>query len=343
MIKPRTQFKKIRAIRKNSLFCILFFMAISLSNAQEGIPIYHDYFADNLYLLHPSMAGASIKNKIRLTARQQWFSENEAPNVQTLSLSARINEASAVGGIVYNDQNGFNSQTGGYLTYAHHLQFSRSPVDLNQLSFGLSAGVIQSSLDETNFNAGDFDPVVAGIVRSSSYFNVDFGMSYNFLNWATHFTVKNLIFQNRGLFSEEFESANQRRYVFSTGYTWDKKDWAYEPSVLFQWVERTSEKAIDLNFKVYRTLDFGTLWGGLSYRRSFDGAEFQDGTEIDEQKLQFVTPVLGVNYNKFLFAYTYSYQVGTIRFESGGFHQLTLGYDFGKREEPYDCKCPAVN
>ena len=83
--------------------------------------------------------------------------------------------------------------------------------------------------------------------------------------------------------------------------------------------------------------------GGVSYRRSFDGAEFQDGTEIGEQKLQYVTPVLGVNYNKFLFAYTYSYQVGTIRFESGGFHQLTLGYDFGKREEPYDCKCPAVN
>ena len=28
----------------------------------------------------------------------------------------------------------------------------------------------------------------------------------------------------------------------------------------------------------------------------------------------------------------------------GGFHQITLGYDFlGNRPEPYDCNCPAIN
>jgi len=69
-------------------------------------------------------------------------------------------------------------------------------------------------------------------------------------------------------------------------------------------------------------LDFGTLWGGMSLRRSFDGSEYLDGTEIKNQKLQYVTPVVGVDYNRFMFAYTYSYQIGTVRFESGGFHQV---------------------
>jgi hypothetical protein len=27
-------------------------------------------------------------------------------------------------------------------------------------------------------------------------------------------------------------------------------------------------------------MDFGTLWGGLSYRRSFDGAQYTDGNGI---------------------------------------------------------------
>ena len=325
------------------VLCLFLCGSFAVGNAQEGIPNYADYFADNLYLLHPSMAGAASSNQIRLTARQQWFDQVDAPNLQTLTVNARLNDNSAVGGIVFNDQNGFHSQTGGYLTYAHHLIFSRNPVDLNQLSFGLNVGLVQSSLDQTQFDRVDFDPVVAGIIESSSYFNVDVGASYNVYDVSLHVTIKNLLFQNRSLFTDEFESNNQRRYLVSGSYTWGKKKWNFEPSFLFQWVERTSERAIDANFKAYNELNFGTLWGGISYRRSFDGAEFLNGQQVDSQKLQYITSVLGANYKNFVFAYTYSYQIGTVRFDSGGFHQITLGYDFGHRKEPYDCNCPAVN
>ncbi len=331
-------------IKQISLFLLLFSSIYGFS--QDGIPIYSDYFSDNLYLLHPSMAGAASHNQIRLTARQQWFDQNEAPNLQTLSVNARVGEQSGVGVIVYNDKNGYHSQTGGYLTYAHHIMFSRSEADLNQLSFGLSAGITQSRLDETQFDLSDFDPVISGIIQSSSYFNVDAGFSYNFLDFSGHFTVKNVIFQNRSIYSEEFESNNQRKYLISAAYAIGKygQDWSYEPSFLFQWTERTGEKAVDLNFKAYRTMDFGNLWGGLSYRRSLDGAEYLNGEQIKTQKLQYFTPVLGVDYKNFMFAYTYSYQAGNIKFQSGGFHQITLGYNFlGGRDEPYDCNCPAIN
>lgn len=327
-------------------YLVLFLFIGSYVNAQDGIPIYSDYFADNLYLLHPSMAGAASYNQLRLTARQQWFDQDEAPNLQTLSFNARLGDRSGVGAIVFNDKNGYHSQTGGYLTYAHHIMFSRSEADLNQLSFGLSAGLVQSRLDETQFDPNDFDPVIAGIIQSSSYFNLDAGMSYNFLNFSGHFTVKNIIFQNRNLFSEKLEPNNQRQYLVSAAYAIGAVNaiWTYEPSFLFQWRERTGEQALDVNFKAYREMDFGSLWGGLSYRRSFDGAEFLNGVEVKTQKLQYVTPVIGINYKQFMFAYTYSYQAGNVRFQSGGFHQITLGYDFlGNRPEPYNCNCPAIN
>jgi len=224
--------------------------------------------------------------------------------------------------------------------------FSRSEVDLNQLSFGISAGFIQSRLDETNFDLTDFDPVIAGIIQSTSYFNVDAGISYNFLDFSGHFTVKNLIFQNRRLYTEKFEPNNQRTYLLSMAYAIGSYGgyWSFEPSFLFQFRERTGEQSLDINFKAYRELDFGKLWGGISYRRSFDGSEFLDGLEVKTQKLQLISPVLGINFNRFVFAYTYSHQIGNIRFASGGFHQITLGLNFlGGRPEPYDCNCPAIN
>ena len=120
--------------------------------AQEGLPIYSDYLTDNYYLIHPSMAGVANCNKARLTVRQQWMGQENAPSLQTFSVNGRVGDSqSAYGAIVFNDQNGYHSQTGAYLTYAHHLMFSRSTIDLNMLSFGLSAGVIQYKLDETAF------------------------------------------------------------------------------------------------------------------------------------------------------------------------------------------------
>ena len=49
--------------------------------------------------------------------------------------------------------------------------------------------------------------------------------------------------------------------------------WIYEPSFMFQIQERTGEQSIDINGKVYRAMEFGQLWGGISYRNSFDGEE----------------------------------------------------------------------
>lgn len=310
------------------IYFILLLLVTQFAFSQDGIPVYSDYFSDNLYLLHPSMAGASGSNQIRFTNRKQWFDQDEAPNLGTLSYNTSLSDQSGIGVVLFTDRNGYHSQTGAYLGYAHHLLLSRSRADLNQISFGLRLGFIQSKLDETQFDLNDYDPIIAGIVQSSSYFNVDAGVSYNFLNFAAHLTVKNLIFQNRSIYSDEYESNNQRRYILGASYgIATNTEWSYEPSMLFQVSERTGEQSVDVNLKVYRDMDFGRLWVGLSYRKSFDGAEYLDGEAIENQKLTYVTPVFGANYKNFMAAYTYSYQAGSVKFRSGGFHQITLGYN----------------
>lgn len=326
-------------------FLLLSFFVYQYSFSQEGIAVYSDYLSDNYYLIHPSMAGAANCAKVRLTARKQWFDQSDAPQMQTLSFNGRVGEKSGAGIIVFNDKNGYHSQKGVKFSFAHHIMFSRDEIDLNQLSFGVSAGLIQSQLDQTEFlQSGDYDPIVDGsIVEKDSYFNIDIGASYNFLDFYAHATVKNAIETRREIYTE-YESDNLRKYLLSAGYIFGNKEKIlWEPSVLFQLVEKTKEKSIDINLKAYKNLDFGTLWGGLSYRRSFDSAEYLNGNSVSNQKLQYITPIVGVNYNNFMFAYTYSQVTGDVKFDNGGYHQITLGINLFCKREKYECNCPAIN
>ena len=332
-------------IFKKLVFIAIIAMFTQSISAQEGLPIYSDYLTDNYYLLHPSMAGVSNCNKIRLTGRQQWFGDEDAPSLQTMSINGRIGESSSgVGAIFFNDKNGYHSQTGAYLTYAHHLLFSRNTIDLNMLSFGLSAGLIQYKLDETAFL--EFDPIIAGIEQSASDFNVDFGFSYHFINFYAHATVKNVL-ANEGININEqgISYDNLRTYLLSAGNVFSKlgSEWSFEPSLMYAYKDATKESFIDVNFKSYKELDFGKLFAGISYRRSFDGAEFSTGSGVSSQKLQYFTPIVGGEYNNFVFAYTYSYQANSVVFNNGGYHQVTLGFNFGCKKEKYDCNCPSVN
>ncbi|WP_067145037.1 PorP/SprF family type IX secretion system membrane protein [Pseudotamlana agarivorans] len=330
------------------ILAVVALLSFQFVRAQEGMPIYADYLSDNYYLIHPSMAGAANCGKIRVTGRQQWFGQDNAPKLLTVSANSKIGESqSAIGGIVYTDKNGYHSQTGGYLTYAHHLMFSRSATDLNMLSFGLSAGFIQYKLDETEF-LNDLpvrDPNIDGIVQSDANFNLDFGFSYFYLNFYAHATVKNLL-NNSGINNDLEITSNLRRFLFSTGYVFNRpgSSWSFEPSTLYQYKAGTKENIIDINAKVYKQMDFGQVWAGLSYRQSLDGAEYQtDANTIETQKLNQITPLVGVNYERFMFAYTYTYQTNDIVFTNGGFHQFSLGYDFNCAPKRYECHCPAVN
>jgi hypothetical protein len=112
---------------------------------------------------------------------------------------------------------------------------------------------------------------------------------------------------------------------------------------LFQYTDKTKEKTFDVNMKAYKSMDFGMLWGGLSYRRSLDGAEYSNGNGISKQNLQYITPIVGVNFNNFMFAYTYSHVTGPVKFDTGGYHQITLGLNLFCKREKYECNCPAIN
>jgi len=317
-------------IVKSLILLIVFFLSFE-GESQETLPIYSDYLSDNVYLVHPSAAGIGNTGKLRFTARQQWAGVKDAPTLQTISYHNRFREKAALGFILFNDSNGFHSQKGIQGTFAYHLDLNRASV-FNQLSFGLSLTAVQNQVDQTQFFG---DPTIAQIIRSDGYFNADFSVAYHRKGFSSYFTVKNLLLSAKNNLNNNLEPLDLRNYILSLGYYFgDKQSFQFEPSLMIQLRESTGERIVDFNFKAYKDFNKAQLWGALSYRKGFDAKPIED--------LVYITPIIGVNYNKWMFSYTYTRQMNDIVLTDLGFHQVSIGVNLFTRK-PRASACPNIN
>ena len=327
--------------------------------AQEGIPLYQDYLTSSWYLIHPAMAGAANVDQVRLTGRTQWLDADDAPSLITGSINARVSKKVGIGFIAFSDENGNYSENGFYGTFAYHLNLSARETELHQLSFGLSFGVLQNRLDESSFSplAVAQDPAVFGVERDETYANAEFGISYLKQNFFAHFTVKNALplGKNEFITINELEPDNQRKFVFTTGHTFsigsDEGGISFEPSFQYVSTPEIGEQLIDFNGKIYKNLeDKNKIWGGIAYRNVLEGTEYTlDNVNILTQNYQTISGFMGVDYKQFVVAYTFTHQLDEVTFSDAGFHQITLGYNFGadvkarEGSKRWDCNCPAAN
>ncbi len=309
------------------LFSFGFFSAFS----QETFPIYSDYLSDNVFLIHPSAAGIGDCGKIRFTGRKQWQGIANAPELQTVSFHNKFGDNMALGFVAFNDKNGFHSQKGIQATYAYHLEMGNGSV-FEQLSFGLSATMVQNQTDQRTFFG---DRTVQQLIESSSYFNADFSVAYHKGGLSSYFTVKNLLLSAKNNLNNSLEPLDLRNYIFSAGYFFSYREKVqFEPSFMLQLREGTGEAIADFNIKAYKKFNKATLWAALSYRRSFDKGAIEN--------LQYVTPIVGVNFRQMMLSYTYTKQLGDIVFSDATYHQVTFGFNvFCKRARA--AACPNIN
>ncbi|KGL59844.1 hypothetical protein PHEL49_0707 [Polaribacter sp. Hel1_33_49] len=296
------------------------------------MPIYQDYLSDNVYLVHPSAAGIGNSSKLRFTARQQWAGIPNAPALQTLSFHTKISEESnaGYGFVLFNDKNGFHSQKGIQGSYAYHLPMSDGRL-FNQLSFGLAFTFVQNQSDQRTFTG---DRAIAAVVESTSYYNADFSVAYHLGGFSSYFTVKNLLLTAKNNLNVQ-EPLDLRNYIFSTGYYFGQDLFVqFEPSLMLQIRESTGERIADFNMKVYKDFSKLQLWAALSYRKSFDVNAIENA--------QFVSPIIGLNYDNLMFSYTYTNQMNETVLTTSGFHQISVGINLWTREQRA-AACPNIN
>lgn len=330
---------------------ILFLYSLNLK-AQEGLPVFQDYLTSSWYLLHPGYAGAALADQIRITGRTQWFDVNDAPTLFTASYNRRLSKKVGVGGIAFSDTNGNFSQSGFYGTFAYHINLSHRDIELNQLSFGINLQALQRRVDErrlTNPNLND--PAINGQVINDLSFNTDVGISYFKQNFFVSTTLKNLLPINRDnlLLDGGIEPDNQTRLIMTAGNTFPfvNTSFSIEPSISYFNILNIADQQVDFNLKGYYDMreDF-RFWTGLSFRANIDGVTFTiDNQGTSTQRTRMGSVFAGFNYANFIFAYTYTSQFNEVNFASGGFHQVTLGYNItdnkNLRNGRRACNCPS--
>jgi len=247
----------------------------------------------------------------------EGFGVANTPQLQTLNLHGKFKEESkaAFGIILVNNRSNlsFTSRL-LQLTYAYHLDLDQT-TNFSQLSFGFSFnGVFTDINSQTIFDG----LTVNQITQPIYYLNVDFGAAYHFRGLSSYFTIKNIYSNSESQLFSGTENTGIRNYILGLGYFFgDESKAQYEPSVLIQYKE-TGANVIDVNLKAYKNLTNGQVWGGLSYRKPSE--------EITLSDLESISVILGINFNKIMFSYTYTKQIGDIVI-SGPFHQISIGFN----------------
>ena len=283
---------------------------------------------DNYYLLHPAMAGAHYEGiKVRATHRSQWQSVENAPSLQTINGHSRIGQKSGVGLLFYNDQNGFHKRFGAQATYAHHLNFYKNYQEINQLSFGLSVGLLNDTHDQSSFDRRLGDPTVSGFRIKSRAFTVDAGVSYNRLGFYAHLTGKNLVFSRSN--KTEITALDQPRIIlFGAGYFWEvERGFSVEPSFMLGAITYNKTMVYDIGLKSHHNFRSFYGWLGVCYRSGIDTLSDNKARNGSIQSQQQLSLMMGMQKGAFSLSYAYTHGLERIQLSNFAGHLFTLGID----------------
>src|ERR1700721_1084795 len=129
-------------MRKLTLIPLIILLLGRVSNAQQ-LPIYSQYILND-FSMNPPVAGTQGYFNIKSDNRFQWIGITDAPRTYILTFDGPITpQHIGIGTYVFTDITGPTRRTGFTSSYSYHLKLNK---DLN-LSFGLSVGVLQFSMD----------------------------------------------------------------------------------------------------------------------------------------------------------------------------------------------------
>jgi type IX secretion system PorP/SprF family membrane protein len=297
----------------------IFLLTVTASYSQElNVPVATQYLADNPFVISPSYAGIGDNFRINLNGYKQWVGVEDAPQSQALYADFRVLSQSGVGLTLYNDSNGNTKQTGGKLTFAHHIILDY--YSKQYLSFGMSYIYNSFRIDVPDLSDVVPDPGITDD-RSNTNNNFEVGFLYRYRSFYVSATATNILQKNIDFTTTKLEPNLLANYQLYSGYVFNIGNRAeLEPSAYFQLFQSDGRSNTDLNVKYRKFNKYEDYyWFGASYRFLND----QIGQPLG------IGPMVG--FTKGYFSMGYSYQVtldNSLAPHNSGTHSLTIGFRF---------------
>ena len=316
---------------KNTLTYLLLLCSFFGISQELHVPVFTQYLADNNFVLSPTFAGIGDNLRIRANGLTQWVGIKDAPKNQSLYADFRIGDRSGIGLSLYNDRNGYTSQTGAKFSFAHHIILDY--YSKQYLSFGLSYNINSFKIDISQFNTTHEIPFLDQSItdnRAISNNNFDVGLLYRNKGFYASFNASNIlpktINNNLGI-----EPSLVLNYQLYSGYVIKNRynrNVEIEPSIYYQFFAGDKRSTTDINLKYRRYNSYDDYyWAGVSYRF------------LNDQPFQPLTvgPMAGFKKANFYFGYSYQVTLNKIAAYNSGTHMITLGFDF--LQGISDCPC----
>jgi type IX secretion system PorP/SprF family membrane protein len=333
------------------------FLMVGCVFAQQQ-PYYTQYMMNN-FILNPALAGIENYWDTKVSYRNQWVGLNGAPTTLYLTVNTPLGKTtydyetpttvpdlqaknmgakqfgmeytappahSGIGFTILNDKTGPLSRIAAYGSYAYHIPVSHK----TSLSFGLSLGVQEVTVDASEVDFGQVNPVDPA-VAGSGYLNklepdVNAGLWLSNKSFFVGLSAQQIVpvpINSSNATTPggvELLTGKLIPHTFLTaGYKiWISDDVNLLPSVMIRYVEPLPV-GFDVNAKIqYQDL----LWLGFSYR-------YQEG----------FAGMLGVNISSTVnLGYSYDYTTTKLNTVSSGTHEIVLGFLWRKNKNNTNSK-----
>lgn len=328
------------AIKSKIFLLVMTVMMLVRVNGQDAH--FSQFYANPLYL-NPAFAGSKVCPRLIMNYRNQWPAIPGSYVTYNASFDMHFNALSGgLGVLVYSDRAGEGVLTtnSASLIYSARIRLTKEIA----LKAGFQAGYFQKSIDFSRLTFGDqIDPQWGFIYHTNQppinekVSNVDFAsglLLYSklfYVGFASHHLVE----VNESFIEPNGFSLLSRRYtghiggnigLTSRGF---KKIKPTDPVLSPNLVYMQQGDFHQLNYGLYfkkQPMIFG-LW----YRHFFEGSDA-------------VIALIGFEYDKFKFGYSYDITVSKLAPSSGGAHEFSFALDFNcpvKRIKIHEISCPS--
>ncbi len=299
---------------KKHLHILILLLISTMLSAQQIVEFSHYFYKPMIY--NPAFTGHDSVPNLMLINHTQWTGFSGRPQYNVVSFDGSfLNKKTGLGITVLSDRKGVNSRVGGTIGYSYKLKFNAT----SSLRFGLSAGVINQSLNYTSaITESQNDPSLFANNQSKTTYDINAGLSLFIKDFTLGFSMPQLAgnsLKYQSSSNQDVFYKQRSQMLTSASYKFNlnkKKSVSLTPLLLARYTAN-SPFQFDANVNALYKDKF---WGGITYK-----SNYAVGANVGV-----------VLFKKLAIGYSYDIITSSINKQAGLSHEIMLSYKFVKKK-----------
>ena len=295
----------------------------------QDAPVYEQYVFDNT-LLNPAFTGLVNIIQLKAAHRQQWigFGPEKTPSTTFIMYRSRFKARDGgIGGFLYTDKNGANSQTGLQVNGSFQFLMRTKRTTRTILSFGFGATVFMHTYDESRFDKDIYDPIVDYSKHNYFGYDANFGVLLTHGGLIAGVSFDNLLQWTCPIYNPELErslSVNMNTHVGKT--FWLTPHMQIAPLLVYKTnMKNLNQMDLGVKFKILSGNKIRTIYTkdenevvlGLTYKQTLD---------VGNVSPLSISPMVGLVFKGISVSYLCEIGLTGLQRYNYGSHQIALGF-----------------